>query len=94
MPWPFPYLYPGHSCFLLCGGPSFAGLDHGPLMQPGVLTIGVNNAVRSFRPQLWVGVDPPEHFIRSIWLDPTMMKFTPRQFGDGNGEDGNEDGYT
>jgi len=24
-----------------------------------------------------VSVDEPDHFLRSIWLDPTMLKFTP-----------------
>jgi hypothetical protein len=39
--------------------------------------MGVNNTPRTFRPNLWTCVDPPEHFIRSIWLDPTIRKFVP-----------------
>lgn len=69
--------YRGRSVFLIASGPSFASVDHGKLRQPGILTAGINNSVRSFRPHIWVSVDPPEHFLRSIWLDPTIMKFVP-----------------
>jgi len=78
--WSSRNLYPGYSCFLICGGPSFVGVDGEFLNQPGILTMALNNAARSFRPQLWTGLDPPEHFIRSVWLDPTILKFTPRQY--------------
>lgn len=70
-------LYRGRSAFLICGGPSFASLDHEPLRRPGVLTMGLNNSVKTFRPNLWVSVDDPSHFIRSIWLDPVILKFVP-----------------
>jgi hypothetical protein len=39
--------------------------------------MGLNNSVKTFRPNLWVCVDSPDHFIRSIWLDPTIQKFAP-----------------
>jgi hypothetical protein len=29
-------------------------LDHGQLRQPGLLTMGLNNSVKTFRPNLWV----------------------------------------
>lgn len=70
-------LYRGRSAFLIAGGPSFATLDHTKLRQPGVLTMGLNNSVKTFRPNLWVCVDSPDHFLRSVWLDPTIQKFTP-----------------
>jgi hypothetical protein len=70
-------IYRGRSAFLIAGGPSFSSLDHAKLRQPGVLTMGMNNAVKTFRPNLWVSVDSPDHFLRSIWLDPTIMKFVP-----------------
>jgi len=69
--------YRGRSAFLIAGGPSFTDLDHAPLRQPGILTLGLNNSVKSFRPNMWVCVDPPDHFIRSIWLDPVIQKFVP-----------------
>lgn len=70
-------IYWGRSAFLIAGGPSFAKLDHALLRQPGLLTVGLNNSVKSFRPNLWIGVDRPDHFLRSIWLDPAIQKFVP-----------------
>jgi hypothetical protein len=70
-------IYRGRSAFLIAGGPSFASLDHSRLRQPGVLTMGINNSVKTFRPNLWISVDSQDHFLRSIWLDPTIMKFVP-----------------
>ena len=70
-------LYRGRSAFLICGGPSFARLDHDKLRLPGILTLGVNNSVKTFRPNLWCCVDPTDHFLRSIWLDPRILKFAP-----------------
>jgi hypothetical protein len=70
-------IYRGRSAFLISGGPSFASLDHSRLRQPGILTMGINNSIKTFRANLWVCVDSPDHFIRSIWMDPTIMKFVP-----------------
>jgi hypothetical protein len=70
-------LYRDRSAFLLASGPSFASLNYSLLHEPGVLTIGLNNSVKTFRPNLWVCVDDPDHFIRSVWLDPTLLKFAP-----------------
>lgn len=69
--------YRGRSAFLIASGPSFLALDHGPLRQPGILTMGLNNSPRTFRPNLWTCVDSPDHWIRSIWLDPLIQKFVP-----------------
>lgn len=70
-------MYRGRSAFLICGGPSFGQLDHTKLRQPGLLTMGLNNTPKTFRPHLWTSVDSPDHFLRSIWLDPTILKFVP-----------------
>jgi len=70
-------MYRGCSAFLIAGGPSFREIDSAQLRQPGILTIGVNNSAKNFRPNLWIGADPTDRFLRSIWLDPTIMKFTP-----------------
>lgn len=70
-------MYRGRSAFLICSGPSFKDVDHAALRRPNVLTMGVNNSVRTFRPHLWTCVDSPGHFLRSIWLDSTMTKFAP-----------------
>lgn len=75
-------LYRGRSAFLICGGPSFAKLDHSKLRQPGILTMGLNNSPRTFRPNLWCSVDSPDHWIKSIWFDPTITKFVPISHAD------------
>jgi hypothetical protein len=69
--------YRGRSAFLICGGPSFGKLDHAKLRQPGVLTMGLNNSVKTFRPNMHCSVDSPDHWVRSVWLDPTIQKFVP-----------------
>jgi len=75
---PMEGLYRGASVFLICNGPSFAGLDHNLLRKPGVMTFGVNNGPRSFRPNFWTCVDDPVRFLKSIWLDPKILKFVPQ----------------
>lgn len=70
-------IYRGCSAFLICSGPSFAKLNHDLLRQPCILTMGLNNSPKSFRPNMWCEVDSPDHFMRSIWLDPKIMKFAP-----------------
>jgi len=70
--------YRGDSIFLICNGPSFASLDHSLLQRPGVMTFGINNGPRTFRPNFWTCVDSPERFIKSIWLDPRITKFIPQ----------------
>lgn len=69
--------YGGGPVFLIAGGPSFASLDHALLRQPSIVTMGLNNAVKTFRPALWCSVDSPDHFLRSIWFDPLIQKFVP-----------------
>lgn len=69
--------YRGRSAFLVAGGPSFLELDRSKLKLPGVVTMGINNSVKTHRPNMWVCVDCPDHFLRSIWLDPTIQKFVP-----------------
>lgn len=85
-------IYKNSSAFLILSGPSFKTiLDSREKIQlgtkdffykdalkyPGFLTMGVNNSVKSFRPNLWTSVDDPSRFIKSIWLDPKIQKFVP-----------------
>jgi len=70
-------LYKNMSVFLICNGPSFAGLNHDLLRKPGIMTFGINNGARTFRPNFWTCVDDPVRFIKSIWLDPKITKFIP-----------------
>jgi hypothetical protein len=80
----FEDLYKGKSAFLILGGPSFANIDKTKLDAPGVMTMGVNNSVRSYRPKLWTCVDNPLNFIKSIWVDPSIQKFIPYNLVDKN----------
>lgn len=70
--------YKGTSVFMICNGPSFAKLDRSLLNKPGIMTIGINNGPRTFRPNFWTCVDDPSRFLKSIWLDPKIMKFIPQ----------------
>jgi len=83
-------LYKGYSCFLILGGPSFGELlkqkwqfnndevsTEYLLDYPGHCTMAVNNSVKTYRPNLWVSVDNPQRFIKSIFLDPKIQKIIP-----------------
>ena len=67
--------YRGKACFLVLSGPSLAGYDLSLLRQPGIVTCGVNNSPKVFRPDLWVTVDNPKNFMISAWKDPRVKKF-------------------
>jgi hypothetical protein len=69
-------LFKNQCLFLTLSGPSFSKIDTNLLNQPGIMTLGVNNSPRTFRPNLWVSVDSPSNFMISIWQDPRIMKFT------------------
>lgn len=69
--------YKGASIFVICNGPSFAELDHSLLKQPGIITYGMNNGAKTFRPNFWTCVDSPSRFLRSIWQDPSITKIVP-----------------
>jgi hypothetical protein len=68
-------LYRNAGCFFIGSGPSFAKVNKDQLKKPGVLTWGVNNSPKAFRPNLWCCVDEPARFLESVWRDPTIMKF-------------------
>jgi len=68
-------MYHGCTGFLILSGPSTRTLDLDLLRQPGLLKMGVNNSPKVVRPNLWTCVDPPDKFLKSVWYDPTIMKF-------------------
>jgi len=85
-------IYKNSAAFLILSGPSFKQILDSKekitlgskefwykdaLKYPGFLTMGVNNSVKSFRPNLWTSVDDPDRFMKSIWLDPKIQKFIP-----------------
>lgn len=69
--------YNGASIFFICNGPSFQNLNQDLLRQDGILTYGINNGVKSFRPNFWSCVDDPSRFMKSIWQDPSICKIVP-----------------
>ena len=70
--------FEGATLFMVCGGPSTKSMyDLRKLTQPGIVTMGINNSPRAVRPNLWIEVDSPTNFMKSIWLDPKIMKFCP-----------------
>lgn len=73
----FDGMYKGRSAFLVLGGPSLLKVDYKKLSAPGIITLGVNNSPKTIRPNLWTCVDDPASFLKSIWLDPKIMKFVP-----------------
>lgn len=73
----FDGMYKGRAAFLVLGGPSLLKVDYNKLLLPGIITLGVNNSPKTIRPSLWTCVDDPASFLKSIWLDPRIMKFVP-----------------
>jgi hypothetical protein len=69
--------FKNQSCFLILSGPSLSSFDLSKLNRPGIITFGVNNSPRIFRPCLWTEVDSVQNFLLSIWLDPKIKKFVP-----------------
>ena len=69
--------YLGQAAVLIGGGPSFLEIDHGMIRRSGMLTMTVNNCVKTFRSDLWLGVDSPRKFDRSLWKDRRITKFIP-----------------
>ena len=84
----------GGSVFLLCGGPSLAKMNLELLRQPGIVTMGVNNSPAVFRPNWWVHVDAADRFLRSIWEDENIRKFTPIGLKNGRIFDSDSWSYT
>jgi len=70
-------IYRGASIFIIANGPSLRNHDISLMKQPGVVTYGMNNGPRTFRPNFWSCVDDPSRFIKSIWLDPLITKIVP-----------------
>lgn len=67
----------GASCFLIGSGTSLTAVDNKKLKNSGIMTIAMNNSASVIRPNMWCCVDEPTHFLASVWLDPTIMKFVP-----------------
>lgn len=87
--------YHNSSLFLICTGPSFGDLIKRKwnfmgevfttkelLDYPGHMTMGINNSVKTYRPNMWICIDPPGKFLKSIHVDPKIQKFMPLDHAD------------
>jgi len=64
----------GQSAVLICGGPSFLHVDHDRIRNSGLLTMTLNDGIRTYRSDLWLGTHNPRNFDRTIWKDPNVIK--------------------
>ena len=72
-------LFAGRSIFMICNGPSLLEHNLELLKQPGVMTYGMNNGPKTFRPNFWSCVDHPQRFLQSIWEDSRILKIVPQK---------------
>lgn len=79
---PLEGMYRGGHAFLMANGPSVGALDLTQLKRCWVMTL--NNGHKTFRGNANCHVDDPSRFSLSMWLDPSIMKFTPMAHFDKN----------
>ena len=66
-------------CWIIGGGPSLAGLPTDRIAATPIPRFSINLAGhRLLRPTFWTAYDPTGRFLRSTYLDPSIMKFIPR----------------
>lgn len=66
------------TCWLIGGGPSLAQLPIAALDRSPAPKMCINLAGTGLlRPTFWTAYDPSARFLRSVYLDPGIMKFVP-----------------
>jgi hypothetical protein len=66
-------------CWIIGGGPSLASLPTDRIAASPLPKFSINLAGhRLLRPTFWTAYDPTGRFLRSTYLDPSIMKFIPR----------------
>jgi len=60
----------GLDALLCCPGPSLAEVDDARLHVPGAMVVAVNTAYPAVRPDLWVGMDVPACYDRTLFWQP------------------------
>ncbi len=60
----------GADCLLVCPGPSLRDVDPAALRVPGAFILAVNTAYPRVRPDVWVGMDPPECYEGDLFWQP------------------------
>jgi hypothetical protein len=70
------------SCWLICGGPSLGDLPMVEIAQSPLPKMCVNLAgFGLLRPDYWTSYDPTNRFLRSIYLDASIVKFVHKARG-------------
>jgi len=68
------------ACWLIGGGPSLDALPCNAIANSPLPKMCVNLAgTRKLRPTFWTSYDPTARFHRSIYLDPSVLKFVHRR---------------
>jgi len=66
-------------CWIIGGGPSLAALLTDRIAATPLPRFSINLAGHQLlRPTFWTAYDPTGRFLRSTYLDPSIMKFIPR----------------
>ncbi len=66
-------------CWIIGGGPSLADLPTQRIAATPIPRFSINLAGhRILRPNFWTAYDPTGRFLRSTYLDPSIVKFIPR----------------
>lgn len=66
-------------CWIIGGGPSLAILPTDRIVATPLPKFSINLAGHQLlRPNFWTAYDPTGRFLRSTYLDPSIMKFIPR----------------
>ncbi len=68
------------ACWLIGGGPSLASMPIEKIAESPIPKMTLNLAgSRLLRPTFWTSYDPSERFHKSIYCDPSVMKFVHRR---------------
>jgi hypothetical protein len=70
----------GADAYLCCPGPSLADVDDSKIHVPGAMIFGLNTSYPKIRPDVWIGMDRPECYDRSLWWQP-FIKICRGSFG-------------
>jgi hypothetical protein len=62
----------GADVYLCCPGPSLASVQNTDLHIPGVITVAINTAYPHICPDIWIGMDDPQCYDRTLWWRPFM----------------------
>ncbi len=66
-------------CWIIGGGPSLTSLPTARIASSPLPKFSINLAGhRLLRPNFWTAYDPTGRFLRSTYLDPSILKFIPR----------------